>query len=238
MTTRALSLDRREAKRLGSKVLYYPLFVPDLGEKAKELLVGGDLFGLSVELERLSRLGAKPAQALLAYLCLKGAPGVARDIKRAEALCSDAAAAGDPYAQYVRAWVCRITGREVEAMDWLRRASKALFPPAVVDVGRFMVGGIGVQAPDSKSALLVLWDAHRVGHRMALVFIANILSAGHRGIVGRVLGMLLYPFAIARAALYSRRYPTSECIFINSEVTSKGLFRTSGMDVDESRKEG
>lgn len=74
-------------------------------------------------------------------------------------------------------WIRRAAGRDAEAMDWLRKAAgKGCFLPAIVDIARFMAGGVGVVAPDPRAALAVLWDAHKLGHRMALVYIAELLK--------------------------------------------------------------
>lgn len=218
-------LSRREARYLIYHVFNYPVFIPELGGNIKKFLLDGNVTGLISELRRLSSLGSKPAQALLAYFYMKQSSEPPSGTNMPEAMCVDAANAHDPYAQYVLAWIHRVNGEEIEAMKWMFKSAKALFPPAMVDVGRFMLGGVGVAKPDPSSALKVLWNAHQIGHRMAAVYAAKILCAGHRGLLGRALGVFLLPIAILRVALFCKRYPLSDCIFLNSEMLSKPLFR-------------
>lgn len=222
----AAQLTRRDAGRVYRRVINYPFYMPDLGPAVTQLLVAGKLGLLVQELQRLGALGSRPAAAFLGFLHLKGAAGEPPNAERAEELCSSVARDGDAYAQYLMAWICRATGRDVEALNWLRKSgAKGLFPPAIVDVGRFIVGGIGIESPDTRAALAVLWDAHRLGHRMALVYIAQIFRRGGFGAMGRIFGMLLYPIAITRAILFARRWPLSERAFIILATMKRPLFR-------------
>ncbi len=215
-----------EAQRLFREVLNYPLFVPDLGTHVTRLLIEGDLPGFLKELHRLALLGSRPASALLACLYLKGAVHGTPDPARAEQLCADAACKGEPYAQYVMGWICRMTGRDAEAMKWLRRSGvKGLFLPAIVDIGRFIAEGFGVEAPDARMALSVLWEAHRLGHRMALAYISGILLAGAVGWLGKLVGAALSPLAVMRAATYAHRNPLSDRAFVIRTSMTRPLFK-------------
>lgn len=226
--SKSAQVTRKDARHVLRCVLNYPIFVPDLGSSITRLIVAGDLSNLLVELQRLSSLGSRPASVLLAYLCMKGAFGGPADLKRAEQLCTEAACSGDPYGQYVKGWICRVTAREAEAMNWLRKAAaKGLFLPAMVDAARFMIGGVGVEAPDARAALAVLWDAHRLGHRMALVYVSEIFRHGYMGWIGRLLGSALYPIAVARATRFANRNPLSDRVFVTSASTKQPLFKVT-----------
>ena len=222
----AAQLTRRDAGRVYRRVINYPFFMPDLGAAITQLLVAGELGRFVHELQRLAALGSRPAAAFLAFLYLKGAAGEPPNAERAEALCSSIARDGEPYAQYVMAWICRATARDIEAMNWLRKSgAKGLFLPAIVDVGRFMVGGIGIESPDARAALAVLWDAHKLGHRMALVYISEIFRRGFLGAIGRIFGVLLFPIAFTRATLFARRWPLSERAFVILAAMKHPLFK-------------
>jgi len=229
LTVSTAQLTRTEAKQALSNVINYPLFVPDLGHQVTHALVSGDLSFFIDEVERLSALGSRSASALLAYLYMRGAVGVT-NLDQAESLCSDAAHSGDPYSQYVMGWICRSAGRDAEAIDWLRKAaSKGQFLPAIVDIARFMAGGVGVEAADVRAALAVLWDAHKLGHRMALVYISELLRGKSGNWISKVLGAVLYPIAIVRATKFTNRYPLSDLIFVTSLPMNHPLFKIQGL---------
>lgn len=218
-------LTKDEAKQLLASVINYPVFVPELGHQLTHALVAGELKIFHAELERLSNLGSRPASALLVYLHMKGAFDAVADLGRVETLCVEAARSGDPYSQYVMGWICRAAGRDVEAVDWLKKAAaKGVFLPAIVDIARFMVGGIGVVAPDRGAALAILWDAHKLGHRMALVYIAELWKSSSNWI-RKVLGFGLYPVAVMRATRFADRHPLSDCVFVTSLTTKRPLFK-------------
>lgn len=209
-----------------ANVINYPLFVPELGHQVTHALASGNLASFLDELERLSTLGSRPASALLAYLYMKGELDRVVNMERAEMLCSEGARSGHPYSQYVMGWICRAVGRDAEAINWLRKAAvKGSFLPAIVDIARFMAGGIGVEVPDTRATLAVLWDAHKLGHRMALVYIAELLRSNSGSWVRRVLGAALYPIAIVRATRFTNRNPLSERVFVTSMSTTRPLFR-------------
>lgn len=229
LRTSAARLTRHEAKQV-ARVINYPIFVPELGHHVTHALVSGDLASFLGELGRLSTLGSRSASALLAYLYMRGAVDGVADLSRAEALCIEAARSGDPYSQYVMAWTCKAAGRDAEASNWLRKAAvKGLFLPAVVDMARFMAGGAGFVAPDTRAALAVLWDAHKLGHRMALVYIATVPWKASGSWMRRVLGAMLYPIAILRAWQFASRYPLSDQVFVTSLTTRRPIFKVSGV---------
>jgi hypothetical protein len=64
-----------------------------------------------------------------------------------------------------------------------------------------------------KAALKILWAAHKLGHRAALVFITRLWLGGAGGWLARLAALPLFPFAVLRAARYSTRNPLSEKIF-------------------------
>src|SRR4029453_6689198 len=135
---------------------------------------------------------------------------------------------GDAYSQYVMAWICRAAGKsDGEAMQWMKKAAMGRFLPAIVDAARFMAGGVGVAAADVEAALGLLRDAHGLGHRMALVFIAELQRSKSPGSMPRIAGACLHPIAIARATCFMKRYPLSDRAFVTSLTTSRPLFKTT-----------
>lgn len=219
------TLSEHDARRVLKHVTNYPLLVPDLGPEVLHLFVAGYVARFVDEVRRLASLDSHAA-ALLAYLHLEGGIQGKRDIAMAEDVCLGPARAGCPYAQYVMAWICKTRGQSVDAMAWMRKAAiTGLFPPAAVDLGKFVIAGVGISAPDATAGLKILWDAHRLGHRMALSAIAESLRAGRQGLRGKLLGYVLLPVAAVRAARFATRHPLSEKIFIHVERRSMPLFK-------------
>lgn len=213
------------ASRILREVLNYPIYIPLLPGSATTPLVSGDVESLCLQLSRLANIGSRSAGALLAYLHLKGAVSSTPDLKSAARVCVKGAQCGDPYSEYVFGWIKMAEGDPAEAVIWLRRSAKQLFTPAIVDTARFMAGGVGFEGPDDKAAISVLTDAHKLGHRMALVYIAEYLRARNR--LWRVLGEIAYPFATWRATRFVTRYPFSSHCFVTSLTTSRPLFKVN-----------
>jgi hypothetical protein len=208
-------LTRREARAVLRHGITRPLFVPDLGANVVKILVGG--LGptlLAEELNRLTLLGSYNAAALLTLLITRGAMDRSEQTDAALERCRTAAVAGHAYSQYVMAWVNEKLGDNAKAFSCLRSASAGKFLPAFIDTARFAAGGAGVKSSDRRSALKIMWLAHKLGHRMALTFVASYLIGGAAGGFARLAGLLLYLPATLRAAFYAARYPLSERVFV------------------------
>lgn len=215
LESRAIRTSWKQVLLLWEYGINYPLFVPDLGSGLIELLQRGAIRELLAELQRRSELGSKGAAGLLAYLSIHGISLDSRASSVAIERCHAAAIAGDAYAQFVFAWVRQKSNDDPGALEWMMKsATKGLFLPAFIDVGRFLAGGTGFSAPDRRGALKVFWEAHRLGHRLARVYIAKLVSSGVAGWVLRPFGFLLWVPAFLRAHWYSKRNPLGEKVFV------------------------
>lgn len=224
-TVQFMEVTKEEAEFVVERIINYPFFVPDLGANVRKALIVGDRKLLLDELERLSALGSRPASALLAYLFARCAFTPEPELSRAESLCGVGAREGDSYSQYVMGCVCRLLGREAEAMDWLKKAAiGGLFRPAFVDIAQFMACGIGVASPDRSAAARVLWDAHKLGHKKALVYLAELMR-GDANLFRRLLGKLLRPVAVLRASRFVLRNPFSDQVFVTSVSATRPLLK-------------
>ena len=219
---------RRVAYRLYEKVINYPFYVPDLGQPTNGLFLAGRVEEYIADIRRQAALGSNAAASLLAYLYLTGAINGKVDLDAAASMCRDPARSGHAYAQFVMAWVCCAYGEVAEAVHWLRKSAiEGLFAPAYLDLGRFVVAGIGVEEPDRAAGLKILWEAHRCGHRIALLASARALLAAGSGLGSKLLGLLMMPVAVIRAALYVRRYPLSEFGFSHEPTRPLPLLKRS-----------
>ena len=216
------------------RLLYFPLYIPERDPEVRELLLSGDIPELMRILERRASLGSGWAAALLAFLRLRGTPGESPDPELAESTCLAAARAGEPFAQYVLAWALWERGKYRSAIRWMKLAAlRGQFLPAWVDIGRFLASVVATEGyADMPGAVESLWEAHRRGHFMALLFIADISRRGHLGFARRALSVLIYAYAAPRALLAMHCAPFSARVFTNMFKPSQNPLFQSG----ESRK--
>jgi hypothetical protein len=210
---------------LYSNSLNYSLYVPPLGKRIDDLLIAGDLRRFLEELRRLASLGSKSANALLAFFYAFGAfkDGDRPDL--AEAHCIEGAKSGDPYSQYVLAWVCYKSGRQAEATNWMLKSSiEGQFLPAMVDVAVWMAAGKGFKSPDARAAFKTLWLAHKNGHAYAIAVMAQLLLRGRFGLFGRAVAVLSLPALLIWGAIANLLWPLSERTFAMSGLRPS-LFR-------------
>ncbi len=194
----------------------FSLLVPTELLSIARLIADGDQSRVISEAERLALLGSASAKALLAYLEMVGFVVGELRYDRAEQLAMESAARGNSLGHYVLGWIRFAQNRRADAFASLLVAAKQLFLPAMVDVGRFMAGGVGVTQADVKDAERVLLQAHRLGHRGALVFLMSLYRTGARGFYRRLVGMIVYPYALLRREAYARYSPFSDKVFAHS----------------------
>ena len=180
------------------------------------MIARGDVSNVLPEAERLASLGSASAKAFLAYAEMTGVFGNAPRYPRAELLATESAGSGNLFGHYVLGWVRLAQNRRGEAFQQMFIAAERLFLPAVVDVGRFITADIGVQKADLSQSEKAFLQAHRLGHRGALVFLMKMYATGACGWWRRLLAVVGYPYALARRAIFARRMPFSEKVFAYS----------------------
>src|SRR5579871_6322034 len=209
-------LIERSIERAASDRLNHPLFVPSEGAAVVAVLAKQGREQFIVELTRQMELGAAWAAAILGFLDLKGAIDGRPRVDRAEQRCLAAARAGDSYAQYVLAWAVGEQKRPEEAYRWMNRAAtEGDFLPAWTDLGRFALSGVGTRHPDLARGIGLWWGAHHRGHKLALMFICEIYREGKCGLLRRVGGYLMAPYALLRYYLAFRLRPFDQDVFLN-----------------------
>ncbi|HZF29527.1 MAG TPA: hypothetical protein VE907_10440 [Gammaproteobacteria bacterium] len=213
--------------KLPPRGLNYALFVPPQLASIRSALHRGEPSQMIAEASRLAALGSGDAKALLGYLELRAAVTGQSRYDRAEVLSQEAFRQGNAFGEYVLGWVRFEQGRPVDALAHLVASGKQMFLPAIVDVGRFMVSGIGVKEADPIAAEKMFLLAHRLGHRVALPYILRIYRRGKRGVWRRLLGFVALPFALARLGAYTWLQPFSEKAFVHAKDARRPLFNVS-----------
>lgn len=216
----------RDSWKLHQNSLNYPLYLPALGPQVERSLIDGDLQGFHAEISRLATMGSRPANALLGYLHVRGAfkQGVRFDLAETHAL--PGAKSGDPYSQYVVAWACFHSDRQVEAVRWMAKSAfTGRFLPAVVDIAVWMASGRGFQDADARAAAKTLWLAQKNGHRTAIFYIAQMLLKGRFGLLARSIPVLLFPLLLIWGVRSTFLYPFDERTFWTPWAPRSSLFK-------------
>ena len=222
-------LTRRDAALVRRHGINYALFVPNTGYGLERYIKRGAANELQNVVAQLATDGSSRAAAFQVYLATVWTLGADHaSLPESRARCFAAAHRGDPYAMYVCAWVCLKEGKNVDATNWMRKAAtRDGFLPAFVEVGRFAAGGIGFKSPDLAAAFPIFRQSHKLGHRLALVYMANCLMLGVKGWIGRAIGVLLWLPAAIRAHSYWMRYPLSERVFVTPSNRQRPLFKNA-----------
>lgn len=184
----------------------YPIYIPEEDPDIAALLVEGNVARLVTVLKRRTSLGSGSAAAVLGVLEFMGAISGKPNPHAAISCCAGPAKAGYPYAQYVLAWAYWEIGNRTDAMRWMKRPAAASFLPALVDSARILVT-MADSAVELRSAVGFLWAAHRLGHVVPLAVISGIASRGQLGLIRRLLGLVLFPYAAIRLMLVVRCEP-------------------------------
>jgi hypothetical protein len=184
----------------------YPIYIPEELTDIAALLGKGDVVALEGELKRRAQLGSASAASVLGYLEMIGAFSGKPEPQAAIRHCARPAQAGNGYAQYVLAWAHARLGNGNEALREMARSADSGFLPALVDYGKWHVGG-AANVKERRNAVRLLWAAHNRGHVTPLVAISGIACRGQLGPIYRVLGVVLFPYAMIRLMLRWRCEP-------------------------------
>lgn len=183
-----LSVTRLRRARSVWKALNYPIFIPEGDPEIAALLIGREICRLAELLGRRAALGSGSAAALLGFLELMGAFGGEAKPEAVIDRCTPAAAAGDPYAQYVLSWADWKMGKMRDALRWMTRSARdSQFLPAWVGLGKLLLT-LAENDGEVRDAVKILWRAHRLGHVAALPVICETARRGQLGPLFRALG--------------------------------------------------
>jgi TPR repeat protein len=206
--------------------LNYPLFIPPDAFDLVAVLAKQGREQFITDLISRADSGTAWAATTLGLLELKGEIDGRVHLDRAEQLCLPAAHEGNPYAQYVLAYILVEQRRPEDGFRWMNRAATSgNYPPALADLGRFVLGGVGIRHPDVARGIALLWSAHRRGHKAALLFICGAYRSGRCGPVRRLAAYFMLPYALWRHYWSMRRNPFAQDVFVNYQSSRKPLFR-------------
>lgn len=180
----------------------HPIFLPPELGAATQLYESRRAEEALEELQRQAESNPA-ARAVLAALHMTGNLELPIDRNKSRVYCADDARDGYAYAQYLLAWLCVEERDATQAVNWMRKAAMAHFPPAELDMGRFYLNGIGV-SKDYDLALDWLWKAWRAGHVIALRYLLQQYKKGRRGPVAQLFASAAWPFSGMYLHLFTR----------------------------------
>jgi len=184
--------------RLWARHFAGPIYLPPEGRSIlTHLRSNGPLAFLDV-LQRFADIGSPWAAATLAYIHLYPSRGPRRNPERAISVCERTAQAGDAYSQFVLAWALRLSGRKSRAIAWMKSASVQQFPPAALDLTRFVWNGWGLTAADPWGAVRMLKYAKSLHHRGTLSLRCAYFKTGRLGWPWTLIGNCVAPIAVIR----------------------------------------
>ncbi|MEZ5499805.1 MAG: tetratricopeptide repeat protein [Steroidobacteraceae bacterium] len=144
------------------------------------------------EFQRLANEGNLDARATLALIKATGSLGQEPNLPAARELVELGASRDHAYSQHVMAWLLVEENQPLHAVQYMRQAARQGFSPALLDMGRFYLNGIGV-TKDRRIAMEWLWRAYKAGHAVAKRYILQQYRAGHFGRSRKWLGHLIWP---------------------------------------------
>lgn len=217
--------ERARSRRIWRRKFNYALYIPAEMQELRHVLESGGAAAFKAELTRLARLGSANAAAILAFLELRGAISGQPDVARALELCVSVASNHNAYVDYVQAWVHWLRNEHESAVACLRRSGARLFPPAALDLARFVWHGWGIESADRRVAMELLQHASALGHRASLLMHCAFCISGALGPLRLITGYVLYPIALARYACALWFDPFSERVFLVDLKARRGVFK-------------
>jgi hypothetical protein len=188
------------------------LYIPAVAQQQLAGLKNAPAVDVQRELDRLAALGSPWASAVLGYQALLRRPDGSREVDKAIALCSEPAARGDAYSQYLMYWASHLKGNQREAIGYLKASVGQCFPPAVLDSVAFFwttrreTNPLGVLKP--------LSQAETVGHYGAFLWRCKLYMTGRLGRWRSFVGYICFPIAALLLIYHSLRHPFSARTFI------------------------
>lgn len=152
------------------------------------------------------------AQAFIGSLYAAGSAGVPTDHDMARRWLMPCAEKGMAYAQYVLGTSRFQVGDYAGALKYLQEAADQNYAGAYLQLGKMYSYGLGT-TPDPEKGYGYFLTAHKTGNLFARMHIAKLLLKGYRGWTGRMIGVPLFVYGVARAFLAAVMTPYSERLF-------------------------
>jgi TPR repeat protein len=184
-------------------VMNFPLYDCGVSEKARRLIAAGRLSEALAEYHRLAEMGSAPAKCVLAYLSLRNLPGAPRDLDAAKAFANAALSHEPGYANYVLSYVALYENDAKRAIKRMVDSYMARFIPASTALALINAQGYGV-GKHPKEAEIFFLRAISAGHIPAAFMLCRFYMRGNRGFAKRLLGGVLFPFALLYVWIASR----------------------------------
>jgi hypothetical protein len=168
------------------------------------MLASGDIAGAFVEYNRLAELGSGKARCVIAYANLLGTRSLPKNIEEAKKIANSAIFSEPGFSNYILGCVTMLEGNWTSTFQHLNLSAKAGFFPALSTTAKLISQLYRVKDSDLRSSETILFLAIRKMHIPALIYLAVFYRSGARGFIKRILGLALFPFALAVSYLSCR----------------------------------
>jgi hypothetical protein len=188
-----------------------PMYDGGVSNEARKCLAIGNQFGAFTEYARLAGLGSGRARCIIAYAQLVGCHILPKDVAESKRMATSAVASEPGFSNYILGCIAMLDSNWELSFHHLKLSIKAGFMPAFSTSAKLSSQLYRHTEKQLRDAETILRYALRKGHVPALMYLAKFYAGGARGIIKRILGLLVFPFAViamyvaCRFAIFSVR---------------------------------
>jgi TPR repeat protein len=191
------ALDFSLSFKVSVRGLNYPLYDGNVSPTARLSLASGKLDAAFREYERLAELGSGKARCILAYAYLLGSRLTPRDLSTARKIALTAVSSEPGFSNFILACV-ELEGGEVDSsLKLFFLSGKSGFLPALSAGAKLFSNRYCSAERDLANAETALVRAIRRGHIPAISYLSVFYVKTRRGLLKRLIGIIIWPIGVA-----------------------------------------
>ena len=180
-------VSRPKPEQISKAPLLVPIFVPASLKRARRAHLCEDYPHFFFVVHEYAERGSAEAQALVAFLYLCDWVKNVDSRHCARLWAERSAQSGDPYGQWVLAWIL-LEDMDVDTgINYLMLSAEQDFMPAIFHLGQFLVSGTRFRK-SLDDGLRVISVAARMGHSLSKRYICDMNVSGQRGLAKKIFG--------------------------------------------------
>lgn len=181
-----------------------PLYDGGVSPDARKMLALGDIAGAFAEYNRLSELGSGKARCVIAYANLLGTQSLPKNIEEARKIANSAVVLEPGFSNYILGCVSMLDTNWPASFRYFSLSGKAGFFPALSTSAKLMSQLYRLKDGDLRTSETIFLHATRKMHIPGILYLAAFYKSGARGVSKRLLGLIVFPFAVAGSYLSCR----------------------------------
>jgi hypothetical protein len=193
------------------RALRCPLYDAGVSTDARRMLASGNVVGAFNEYHRLADLGSGSARCVIAYAYLLGTNSCPKNIEESQRIARMALSSEPGFSNYILGCVAMRDEDWPSTFQHLNLSIQAGFVPALSTAAKLMSQLYRKTDSDLRAAETVFLRAVCSGHVPGLLYLTAFYKSGARGLPKQLLGLALFPVAVAalylscRLAIFSMR---------------------------------